>query len=90
MLLSASAGRNATFALADRWTSIEASGHRSVSPFAGAEDLNSEAATALEGVLFMEGDELADVMGDANGSSGTTGWPRTCSPWSAPLLARAA
>jgi len=26
-----------------------------VSPFEGAEDLNSEAATALDGVLFMEG-----------------------------------
>lgn len=27
-----------------------------MSPFAGSEDLNSEAATALDGVLFMEGE----------------------------------
>ena len=46
----------ALLALADRWTSVQPSEHRGVSPFEGAEDLNSEAATALEGVLFMEGE----------------------------------
>lgn len=43
-------------ALADRWTVAEPSVHRGQSPFAGADDLNSEAATALDGVLFMEGE----------------------------------
>jgi hypothetical protein len=43
-------------ALADRWTTVEPATHRSISPFAGTEDLNSEAATALDGVLFMEGE----------------------------------
>lgn len=43
-------------ALADRWETAEPSTSRGMSPFAGAEDLNSEAATALDGVLFMEGE----------------------------------
>lgn len=46
----------ALLALADRWATVEPSGHRGVSPFEGAADLNSEAATALDGVLFMEGE----------------------------------
>lgn len=41
--------------LADRWATVEPATHGSVSPYAGAEDLNSEAATALDGVLFLEG-----------------------------------
>jgi hypothetical protein len=59
---------HALLALADRWTSAEPSGHRGVSPFEGAEDLNSEAATALDGVLFMEGEgrpaELTAMIGE--------------------------
>ncbi|MEU7815993.1 hypothetical protein [Pseudonocardia sp. NPDC049154] len=43
-------------ALADRWTVAVPSVRRSPNPFAGADDLNSEAATALDGVLFMEGE----------------------------------
>ncbi|SDL88111.1 hypothetical protein SAMN05660642_01116 [Geodermatophilus siccatus] len=43
-------------ALADRWTAAVPSEHPAPSPHAGAEDLNSEAATALEGVLFLEGE----------------------------------
>jgi len=42
-------------ALADRWTTAEPATRRPMSPYAGAEDLNSEAATALDGVLFLEG-----------------------------------
>jgi hypothetical protein len=49
----------ALLALADRWSTVEPSGHRGASPFEGAADLNSEAATALDGVLFMgRGDTL--------------------------------
>jgi hypothetical protein len=39
-----------------------------VSPFEGAEDLNSEAATALDGVLFLEGEgrpaEITAMIGE--------------------------
>jgi hypothetical protein len=58
----------ALLALADRWTTVEPSDHRGVSPFEGAEDLNSEAATALGGVLFMEGEgrpaEVTAMIGE--------------------------
>src|SRR3954467_9885222 len=43
----------ALLALADRWTTVEPATHRSMSPFAGTEDLNSEAAIALDGALFL-------------------------------------
>jgi Universal stress protein family len=46
----------ALLALADRWSTVEPSGSHVPSPYAGAEDLNSEAATALDGVLFLEGE----------------------------------
>jgi hypothetical protein len=55
-------------ALADRWTSAEPSDQRSRNPFAGANELNSEAATALDGVLFMEGEgrpaEITAMIGE--------------------------
>jgi hypothetical protein len=58
----------ALLALADRWTTAEPATQRSMSPFAGTEDLNSEAATALDGVLFMEGEgrpaELTAMIGE--------------------------
>ena len=58
----------ALLALADRWTTVEPSAKRGVSPFEGAEDLNSEAATALDGVLFMEGEgrpaEVTAMIGE--------------------------
>ena len=47
----------ALLALADRWSTVEPSGPCDVSPFEGAEDLNSEAAIALDGVLFMEAED---------------------------------
>ena len=59
----------ALLALADRWTTVEPGARvGGLSPFQGAEDLNSEAATALEGVLFMEGEgrpaEITAMIGD--------------------------
>jgi hypothetical protein len=45
--LRLAAARRALLALADRWATAERSPHRAVSPFEGAEDLNSEAARAL-------------------------------------------
>jgi hypothetical protein len=72
----------ALLALADRWATVEPSGHRGVSPFEGAEDLNSEAATALDGVLFMEDEgrpaELTAMIGelraDADSFAGAGEW----------------
>ena len=72
----------ALLALADRWSTVEPSGDRGVSPFEGAEDLNSEAATALDGVLFMEGEgrpaELTAMIGelrvDAESFAGAGEW----------------
>lgn len=62
-------------ALADRWTTIEPADHRGVSPFEGAEDLNSEAATALDGVLFMEGEgrpaEITAMIGELRADADT-------------------
>jgi hypothetical protein len=60
-------------ALADRWTTVGPAGHRAMSPYAGAEDLNSEAATALDGVLFLEGGgrpaELTAMITDLRASA---------------------
>ena len=72
----------ALLALADRWATVEPSAQRGVSPFEGAEDLNSEAATALDGVLFMEGEgrpaEITAMIGelraDAEAFRGTGEW----------------
>jgi hypothetical protein len=43
-------------ALADKWTTAHPSPSPALSPFAGADDLNAEVATQLDGVLFMEGE----------------------------------
>jgi hypothetical protein len=55
-------------ALADQWSTAEPSTRSALSPFEGAEDLNSAAALQLEGVLFMEGEgrpaEVARLVGD--------------------------
>ena len=65
----------ALLALADRWATAEPSAHRAMSPFAGSEDLNSEAATALDGVLFMEGEgrpaELTAMIRELRGQADT-------------------
>ncbi len=55
-------------ALADQWSQAEPSGRQALSPFEGAEDLNSAAAVQLDGVLFMEGEgcpaELTHLIRD--------------------------
>jgi hypothetical protein len=43
-------------ALADHWSSAEASTREPFSPFEGAEDLNAPVALQLDGVLFLEGE----------------------------------
>ena len=43
-------------ALADRWEQISPEEHDVFSPYEGATDLNVDAATQLDGVLFMEGE----------------------------------
>ena len=43
-------------ALADQWSTTEASTRAVLSPYEGAEDLNSPAALQLDGVLFLEGE----------------------------------
>jgi hypothetical protein len=43
-------------ALADQWSVTEASTRAALSPYEGAEDLNSAAALQLDGVLFLEGE----------------------------------
>jgi hypothetical protein len=50
--------------LGDRWSQVAASGadREALSPYEGAEDLNSEAAVQLDGVLFLEGEgEPAEI-----------------------------
>lgn len=58
-------------ALADRWSEADGTAPPAVlSPFEGAEDLNSPVALQLDGVLFMEGEgrpaELASLIRDLN------------------------
>ena len=43
-------------ALADQWRSATPSTRKPFSPYEGATDLNADAATQLDGVLFMEGE----------------------------------
>ena len=43
-------------ALADQWSTTEPSTRAVLSPYEGAEDLNSPAALQLDGVLFLEGE----------------------------------
>jgi hypothetical protein len=43
-------------ALADQWSTAAPSARKPFSPYEGASDLNADAATQLDGVLFMEGD----------------------------------
>ena len=55
-------------ALADRWSTVEPSTRSVLSPYEGAEDLNSPTAVQLDGVLFLEGEgrpaELTPVIRD--------------------------
>jgi len=55
-------------ALAERWSNVEPRRPGAASPFSGAEDLNDDRATELEGILFMEGEgepaEIARIKGE--------------------------
>ena len=55
-------------ALADTWATAQPPNRTPLSPYEGAEDLNSPAALQLDGVLFMEGEgrpaELANLVRD--------------------------
>jgi len=61
-------------ALADRWSVIEPSTSTPLSPYQGAEDLNSAVAIQLDGVLFMEGEgrpaEVAHLIRDLRVAAG--------------------
>ena len=54
--------------LADQWSTTEPSSRSVLSPYEGAEDLNSAAAVQLDGVLFLEGEgrppEMAHLIRD--------------------------
>ena len=55
-------------ALADRWVTAEPSTRSAISPYEGADDLNSSVAVQLDGVLFLEGEgrppELTGMIGE--------------------------
>jgi hypothetical protein len=69
-------------ALADRWSTVAPSTAASLSPYAGADDLNDPAALQLEGVLFMEGEGepaelgalIRDLRATAEDYAGTGEW----------------
>ena len=69
-------------ALADRWTTATEDTRTALSPYEGAEDLNSEAAIALDGVLFLEGEGrpaeitamIAELRADGDGFAGIGAW----------------
>ena len=49
-------------ALADRWSHVAASPLHALNSFVGSEDLNSDVALQLDGILFMEGEgEPAEI-----------------------------
>jgi hypothetical protein len=72
-------------ALADQWTVTEPPAPAPLSPYEGAEDLNSAVAIQLDGVLFMEGEgrpaEITHLIGDlraaALGQRATGEWLAT-------------
>lgn len=69
-------------ALADQWSTAEPSAHTAISPYEGADDLNSAAAVQLSGVLFLEGEgrpaEITNIIGQLRSRSeeatGTGEW----------------
>lgn len=58
-------------ALADRWSTAVPSTRRALSPYEGADELNSPSAIELDGVLFLEGEgrpaELTAMIEDLRG-----------------------
>jgi len=69
-------------ALADQWSITERPTRPAISPYEGAEDLNSSVALQLDGVLFMEGEGrpaeitglLRDLRTAAEDERGTGEW----------------
>ncbi len=69
-------------ALADQWSTAEPSTRSVLSPYEGAEDLNSPTALQLDGVLFMEGEGrpteitrlIRDLRSFADDQRGTAEW----------------
>jgi hypothetical protein len=69
-------------ALADRWATAEPSTRSAVSPYEGADDLNSTVAVQLDGVLFLEGEGrppeitamISELRAHAEGFTGTGEW----------------
>jgi hypothetical protein len=72
-------------ALADRWTTAVPVPRTALSPYEGADDLNSEAAIALDGALFLEGEGrpaeisalVAELRTDAEGFTSGGQWLAT-------------
>jgi hypothetical protein len=72
-------------ALADRWGTVAPSTRPVLSPYEGADDLNSTVAVQLDGVLFLEGEgrppELTALIGElhrhADGFAATGEWLAT-------------
>ncbi len=66
-------------ALADEWSTAEASTRAVLSPYEGAEDLNSPAAMQLDGVLFLEGEgrpaEISHLIRDLRNAAEDQGRP---------------
>jgi hypothetical protein len=58
-------------ALADRWSTAVPSTRKALSPYEGADDLNSPSAIELDGVLFLEGEgrppELTGMIDELRG-----------------------
>ncbi len=50
-------------ALADQWSTAEPSSRAALSPYEGADDLNSAVAVQLDGVLFLEGEGRPPEIG---------------------------
>jgi hypothetical protein len=69
-------------ALADRWSSTAPTTRAALSPYEGAEDLNSPVALQLDGVLFLEGEGrpaeisrlLRDLRNAAEDQASTAEW----------------
>ena len=74
-------------ALADRWSTVVPTARTAANPYEGTDDLNSEAAIALDGALFMEGGGrpveitamIAELRTHAEGFAGAgSGWLPQC------------
>ncbi|NDV08440.1 hypothetical protein GXW84_28730 [Rhodococcus sp. IEGM 248] len=77
-------------ALAERWSVVAPSGETSLSPFAGASDLNDDRATETLGILFMEGGgEPAEITNLKRDLSALGEANRAIGQWLAPAMSAA-